>query len=362
MRLAVPRSTCSGDRVGQSLQLSCHRRRVTILRVALLLLSGLVGGSICSGCTDPARPRETVINLKLKRILGGEPVSNPVWTNPGTLFVYTGLVNDNGAVSGVFQLEIDPISFELRSTIPYEFPDYIWTLAYDVNLNRLVGISLSSGGLFHASHFRLVDGHVVADEDIASADWQPWGVSSWPGRNGILFYGTNPSTDLRGFYWHRPSQPDSLVYAVTLRDREARGFSVRNDGGELYYAHGDGGVVTFYGIDLVRPEASQRILAQRGATNGAIISHPVNANLVLLNYQFPGDAVNPPAGHIELLDLSNARAIDLNVRTLRFSSQFSRNDHPWWSPDGRHFAYSTGGFDGEGATYPMELWIYRDPP
>jgi len=201
---------------------------------------------------------------------------------------------------------------------------------------------------------------------LVPSSWAPWGIAGWPGRSGCIFYGQNPSDQVQGFYYHRvgasESAGDSLIYAIGLTRFSARGMSIRNDGGCLYFSEGNGHC-TFYQLDLDRGSATPRVIAERSGGSGQIIPHPLRADLVLLEYTFAGDATNPPQSHIELLDTSARVGRDLDVRTSPYNYTFIVNDHPWWSPDGDHFAFSAGHFSGESpGGSPLTLWVYRDVP
>lgn len=51
-----------------------------------------------------------------------------------------------------------------------------------------------------------------------------------------------------------------------------------------------------------------------------------------------------------------------DTTTILHLTTEGRNFFPSWSPDGKHFAFSAGAFDGEGGIYHLELWIYENVP
>ena len=322
--------------------------------------------AVIVGCSDPTGV--VPVNPKLTRVWGDiVSVEHPVWVSQNKLYVYSGLINGPEVISGIFEITVDPSNLSLVALKPYSFGDrssrHISNIVYDALRQQALVIYRDSNG-FHLVEVTLANDQVIIEEELVGSAWQPQGATPWPGNPGVLYYGASPGDGTHGFYWHRSNQADSLLLPVTLARDEARGIAVSSDGRYLFFASSTRGtvpiVVKFYRLDLLESGALPVELAERIGVRGAVIPHPSDPDILLLNYFFPGDPTMPPQSHIELVDTSTGERLDLNVRTVPYMGQFTVNDHPWWSPDGRHFAFSAGSFEGEGGVSALELWIYRD--
>jgi hypothetical protein len=294
--------------------------------------------------------------------LGG--VANPVWAEPGRIFVSTGYLRELTLVEGIFAIDFladRSQNFPYRNFSAHESSYHFWTLEYDAARGRILFIALDPEGPWVGS---LVFQDPSSETRLVGPESQPWGVAAWPGRPGIVFYGTDPQSGVAGFYWHAPevrgTRPDSLLYAVTLSRSSARGMAIDCDGQMLFFAI-SGSVTRFMQFDLQHPSEGPVVLAERRGSGGAIHTNPRHFNLVLLEYAFPGDATIPPQDHIELFDVLSLQARDLDVRTNGSSCNFSVSDHASWSPDGDDFAYTSGHWNGEGGHSQMTLYICKQP-
>jgi len=349
---------------------------------------GLAAVMLGCGLYDPDEhpPGKTVpLNPKLKRVLyignvdpgnhlpnQGEPlgyVQLPVWVNSSKLYVYTSELKNEVVRRGLFEIEIDENTKAFKNYTVFEFPHYIRSAGFDRNKNKVFIIYVDQVQ-FKAAFVSFAGNSTIIDEELVGAEWSPRGMTSWPGKEGIVFYGQNPSNGNNGFYWRHPDGrsgiKDSLLYAIALDPYTASAFSISNDGKNLFFGLNGGSQndphVQFLKLDLSRPAQNPLVIAERRGSYLAIQANPVNPELVLLNYIFGGDEVNPPQAHIEFLNLTTSQGIDLNVRTLSSLSWFILNQDPFWSPDGKHFAFCAGGATGEAAKYPLELWIYENVP
>jgi len=193
-------------------------------------------------------------------------------------------------------------------------------------------------------------------------------VTHWPGKPGMVFYGRHPQTSVRGFYWRYPDENgltvDSLLFSITVGAHIARGSSISSDGATLFFGTESGNPFApqtqFMMLDISRPGQKPIVLVEREGGYRATSPNPVDPKLLLINYDFSGDATEPPQSHIELLNTETSESVDLDVRTHIFLSQFTTNEYPAWSPDGKHFVFSAGAFDGEGGRYSLDLWIYQN--
>lgn len=339
--------------------------------------------AVClAGCNSMGPDDNIVVNPKLKYVLyigssetnpayeppnegyPSESILSPVWSTPSNIYAFSRQAFDASRnVVGIFNITINPGTLDYVSHVAHEFRHNVWTLGYDPAVSKLLVIYTDIAG-YTASHLSISE-LLLTEEPLIPSSWSPWGIAAWPQRSGVIFYGENPLNQVRGFYYHSVSESggvrDSLLYAVALTRFAARGMSVRNDGQYLYFSEGDRHL-HFFQLDLTQRSSAPSVLAEREGGFGQIIPNPLNSDLVLLNYSFGGDATTPPQSHIELLNTTSMSAADLDVRTNPRASYFLVNDHPWWSPDGNHFAFSAGFSTGETSGSPLTLWVYRNVP
>jgi hypothetical protein len=349
---------------------------------------GLVAVMLGCGLYDPDEhpPGKTVpLNPKLKRVLyignvdpkntlpnQGQPfghVQLSVWISPYRLYVYTGEVKNEVVRRGLFEIEIDENTKAFKSYAVFEFPYYIRSAGFDRSTNK-VFIIYADRTQTKAAYVSFSNNYTIIDEELVGAEWSPWGMAAWEGKPGIIFYGENPGNGKKGFYWRyhhgQSSVKDSLLYAIALDQFSAAEFSTSNDGHYLFFGMNVGSQddrrAQFLKLDITRPAQNPVVIAERRGGYLAIRANPVDTQLALLNYVFGGDEVNPPQAHLELLNVTTLRGVDLDVRTLSSLSWFILNQDPFWSPDGKHFAFCAGGATGEAAKYPLELWVYENVP
>lgn len=287
----------------------------------------------------------------------------PIWFNDSTIYFYI----SNG---GIFEMTIDPGTIVYKSLVRYNFSNSIWSLGFDRNKEKLFIIYSADGFRLKAVYVTLSGGQTTIDEEIIDEAWNPFELASWPGKPGVVFYGHAPQTGVNGFYWRYPAIngviKDSLLYSITIEGRIARGFSISSDGKYLFFGTESGQrfapQTQFMKLDISRPGPNPIVMAEREGSYRATSPNPIDPKLLLINYDFPGDATNPPQSHIELLNIETLDAIDLDVRTHIYLSHFTTNEYPSWSSDGKHFIFSAGAFDGEGGRYPLDFWIYQNVP
>jgi hypothetical protein len=358
----------------------CWRHRMLCVprTLALSFLGILCGLLACDPVGPQDRCERVPLNANLRQLFywgefgfpnrgryeaGG--VDNPVWAEPGRIYVATGYWNDDVPVDGIFAVDFAASgtehSFTYRNFSVLESPHHFWTLEQDAEQGRILFIASDGTGSWAG---RVAFDDPSSETELVGADWRPWGIAAWPGRSGIVFYGRDPVSGVDGFYWRAREPPapaaDSLLHAVSLSKWDARGMAIDRAGRNLFFASGDDRRVQFLQLPLDRSGQPPTVLAERAGGGGAIHPNPTRPHLVLIQYTFGGDATRPPQSHIELLDVGTLQAVDLDVRTETWDCRFIVNDHASWSPDGNHFAFAAGGFDGEGDRSPLTLWIRRD--
>lgn len=206
---------------------------------------------------------------------------------------------------------------------------------------------------------------------MADNSWNVEGITVWHKEEGFIFYGCNPQTGISGFYsLLKDSNNDyqtKLIYSIDDPGLDRTNFITTYDGENLLFGLNEG-ELNFYGtiqllkLSLTETTAMPEVIFERKGGYIYVAQNPINQESFLINYFFGGDASMAPQGHIELFNITTLQNIDLNVRTHKSLSRFIINEHPSWSPDGKHFAFSAGAFDGEGGIYHLELWIYENVP
>jgi len=259
------------------------------------------------------------LNPKLKRVLywgyneqevGDVPnqgprsgINNkyPMWADDSTIYTY--IFN-----RGIIKVTIDPVTLDYQSYQIFELkiPYIVKSLNYDAKEQKLFIIYYSSGEPNQAAYVTLSDSQAIIDQTIVDSSWDPADIKIWHGKPGMIFYGTDPQTNVKGFYWRRPQpgddQADSLLYAFNLDEQTARGFAVSYDGTYLYFGDQLGNRALFMQLDISQSGQNPLVIADRLGNYISTCPHSLAPHLVLISYYFPSDAYNPPQGHIELLN------------------------------------------------------------
>lgn len=331
--------------------------------------------------------KEISISTKLTRVLywgevdpenwkpnQGIPISSiryPVWISQNKLLVSTGTLTSGQIIEGIFEIEIDPANFQFVKYTPYEFSNSIWTIRYDRNQSRPMIIYIDELSQSHAAYVSFSDNQTFIDDEIIGKDWDPQALLCWPGKSGIVFYGKNPDDGVRGFYWHYQdstgTEQDSLLYRLSINRWTARGSSISNDGKYLFFGIVEGPLFSMktlvFKLDISQPNQNPTVILERKGEFIFVSPNPIDSDQLLINYHFRGSGGNPPRGHIELINLKNSEAIDLNVRTTKYSCLYITSHTISWSADGLNFAFSSYEINNYGLiASPLELWVYHDVP
>ena len=290
---------------------------------------------------------------------------NPTWIDTSSILAFTGeRFGLDSVLVGLFEFKFDPKSLEYLSHAGYRFDRHVWTIGFDYTSGRALVVSVADDDVPRVSAVTL-DNAEVREEIVVPSEWSPWGVATSRSFPGIVFYGEDPATRIAGFYVHRvtPSAGarDSLLLQRSLTRDDARGLSLSADGTKLFFLEGDSNVM-FYSYDLLADRSVPQVIAQRAGGIGNTAPHPLDPDLLLINYTFPGDAHRAPGTHVELVRLSTQTATELDIRTGMFEGDFSLADHPCWRPDGQGFCFAGRYFNGEAAGgTAWSLW-YRAVP
>ena len=323
------------------------------------------------------------LNPKLKRVLywgyngpeigyvpnkGPESGINnkyPVWVDDSTLYT---LVRE-----GICKIIIDPVNLDYQSYQLFYFkePDEIISINYDESEQKLFIVynkreEPHQHAPNQAAYVTFSGDQVIIDQTIVEKSWDPTDIKLWHGKPGMMFYGNNPQTNIKGFYWLRiqpeGGQSDSLIYAIDLDEQWARGFSISCDGKHLFFGDRLGNRVLFKKLDISQPGQEPVVMADRSGSFIATSPHPSLPHQLLINYH-SSSYTKGLGAHIELLNVDTFKGIDLDVRVNEFISSFIFNENPKWSPDGNHFIFSGGNvLDREMGAYVLDLWIYRNVP
>jgi hypothetical protein len=170
---------------------------------------------------------------------------------------------------------------------------------------------------------------------------------------GLVDYAPTPATQVSGFYYVSDSMSgsDSLIHSIGLLPSDARGFDVA--GGKLCFGFTDATYNTqFYVIDLLDSQTPRRV----GEIEGSFVSvgiDPTGSCAIVST-----EVIRPEPGSIVgIVDLQaeSYRRIDVRTRPCSFMTA----DFASWNPQSGAFAFSAGGFTGEGDVFPRQLWIKR---
>ncbi|MFO7916337.1 MAG: hypothetical protein R6U43_11695 [Candidatus Krumholzibacteriales bacterium] len=298
----------------------------------------------------------------------GQPVSyleNPVWVEPGKLYTTTVTYLDGQYFSGIFEVNFESNSFEYQSYSTFNFPHCIGSLRLDSQNDRLL-ITYSADGAQKAARIILSDERTIIDEELVGENWSPQSIASWPGKEGIIFYGTNPETGISGFYWRYADSTqaiaDSLLYAINLESSTENQFSLSHDGSLMFMGlcsgRGPHAITRYLKLNLESSDNDPIVIAERKGEFISLSAHPKNRELLLISYfSYEGTSTG---GHIEILNFNTQESKDLDVRTHKSLCRFIYNGDFSFSPSGDNFVFSAGAFTGEGDVYPFELWIYNN--
>ncbi|MGE5409527.1 MAG: hypothetical protein ACM3MI_01100 [Clostridiales bacterium] len=297
----------------------------------------------------------------------GPDVLYPCWINQNQIFFYSAEEKNAVTRKGFFLLNLDPQNFSFKDYSFYPFENdgildikniagssKFLVAARQASLQKILLIELNGNGS-------------VSLRELIGDEWKPGSAAIFSSGEEFIFYGTNPQNNVSGFYKAVLQSTGAvshidLLYNITLKPNETASFAVTKDNRYLIFGQDDNTRtrVRFMQLGIDGTDTTLKVIADRGGSFNSVAADPANPSKLLLNYGFPGNAAAPPQCHIELFDLTTSRSEDLDVRTTKFTSRFIVNENPSFSPDGRHFAFTAGAFDGEGGIYPLELWIYSN--
>jgi hypothetical protein len=302
----------------------------------------------------------------------GPPILNPLWVNNKLFFITSHLDENDILRRGIFEIEISPVDF---TPINNEYKVY----DYDYVILKMDFISSTNEFLMLVSRDNetmaiigeLQENQIIEKENLLSIDWDVKGITIYHGKEGFIFYGRNPQNRIAGFYsllktGNGEYQPQ-LLYAADDPGINKLNFVSSLDGEYLFFGLSESNTnmesnMQLLKLSLNQNEAVPEVIFERKGGFVYVSQNPLKRELLLINYFFGGDSFIEPQGHIELFNTDTHQSIDLDVRTHATLSRFIINEHPVWSPDGKHFAFSAGAFDGEGGRYDPDLWIYENVP
>ncbi len=333
-------------------------------------------------CDDPndVKNCEETINPNLHRVLywgedeaePGHDIPNagfpsgdvllPRWIDDSSILIFGVVLYHSEAQRGIFRLDLNA-NQQLTGITRHVYDGFIYIREYDwLPASNEVVVYYSKA----QDHLAIAKGQLNATLDLGaelvSTNWLPGGAVHWPGHDGFVFHGTNPSNQKSGFYWMRDDgTSDSLLVEFVTSLPDARSFDFSYDGRFLYTATTSGDYP--YMCDLFEFDLSTGIGTVIFEGRGRFVSleaHPSEPRVLLGRYYdggYPNGNWVPPGSYVDIIDRVSGDAARVDLNTDCYPFIISRE--PVWRPSGRAFAFLAGGFSGEGDNWPLELWIRR---
>jgi hypothetical protein len=343
--------------------------------------------ALCLGCdspTDQSGCLPASVNSNLTRVLywgevesdlgsthanAGYPVDDvllPRWIQDDRILIFGNVIHNEKLERGIFQLDVDPVTFRLQDITRYVYNGVIWIRAYDwlsESSEVVLEYSVSSQHVAVAKG-RLENGALNLGPELAGVDWQPSGVSHWPGHQGFVFYGRDPATTKPGFFWLRDDDavPDSLLLELPATVDDTMTFDFSPDGSVLYTATSSEDypqTCRLFAYDLA---SGVGIVIFEGRGSFYSLDAHATQNRVLLNRWYFGAAHTWPGEYVNVIDRDTGRQSLVDVRTHAYDCSFIVAHDVTWRPDGGAFAFLGGWFSGEGDYAPLELWVRKVAP
>lgn len=310
-------------------------------------------------------PGPRVPNIGLNE---GPPIQNPTWASDKTIYFTTTHLDENDILQkGIFKIEINPNDYSLVNNEYhiYEYEHDILDMSY-INSTDEFLLLVSKDGNSEAVIVQIEEDNLVEKEVLVDNSWNVEGITVWYKGEGFIFYGRNPQTGISGFYGlvkdSNATYQKELIYSIEDPGLNRQSFITSYDGKTFYFGLNDSrkyyGAMQLLKLSLREEGAMPIVVLERKGGYIDVAQNPIDQLLFLVNFY----NANEPQGHIELFNSVTLHSIDLKVRTHSSRMRFILSEHPSWSPNGEHFAFSAGAFDGEGGIYHLELWIYENVP
>ncbi len=280
-------------------------------------------------------------------------IRQPVWGHPDRIYVNTGQMDAGTFVRGIYEIEVDSVSYSFKQYKPFEFPYLIRHFDYEPSTDRMAVTFSRDAVNIQTVIAQGVEPTLVVNDTLVSSSWFPRAARFVDG-GGVIAYASNPTTQTKGFYFFSvPAGDDSLVIAVDLSIGDARGFDV--SGGTMCFGVTSDSIdqTTIKVIDL----DGDRLLRDVRVLSGQFVSasvDPTGSCAVVSVEVF----VPTPGNRVGIVNLTTGAFAELDVRTRPCG--FVIADFPDWSPSGNAFAFSGAAFTGEGDRFPRKLWAWRD--
>ena len=299
----------------------------------------------------------------------GPPILNATWTHANIITFTTSFLDESDILrKGIFEIEINPDDYSLVNNEYhiYEYGHDILEMSYINSTDEFLLLVYKDGNT-EALTARLEGDNIIEKEVLVDNSWSVEGIKIWNKEAIFIFYGRNPQTGIAGFYFlvkdSNNTYQKELIYAIEDPGLDRINFITSYDGKTLYFGLNENsknyyGTMQLLKLSLTEEGAMPIVILERKGGYIDVAQNPMDQSLLLVNY-YNG---NEPQGHIELFNSVTYESIDLNVRTITSKYYFITNKHPSWSPNGKHFTFSAGGFSGEGDTYYPDLWIYENVP
>ena len=275
-------------------------------------------------------------------------IRQPVWYANDGIFVRSRRINHGVDENGIFSVAIDPQKNSFVAVHVLTFPDVIRDFDFDATTGDFALTFSRTPNDIQTVLARASGTTFVVVDTILGSSWYP--LSARFAKDGMYLYAHDPSTLVNGFYFASLSTPeeDSLLYATSLSVTDARGFD--SGSGIVCFGKTDpvDGTTTISVISVANDQGPRSVATLPGAFVSACISPSGSCAVICL------EGLEQPGSVVGLLGLATGRFARLNVRTRPCG--FVTADFASWSPSGKVFAFSAGGFDSEGGVFPRQLW------
>jgi hypothetical protein len=281
----------------------------------------------------------------------------PQWYVGDRVFIVSSILVDGETVRGVFDVEIDPATYSFRSVTPVTFPHLVFGFDYENVTDEFLVTYSEAPGLMAVTRAERVDSILQVTDVVADNSWMPDGARGTGDGTGAIVYGTDPTTQIRGFHrltWS-PTPTDSLVFAIDLSPSDGRGFDVWNN--QVAFGVTSGSFASARtAILLLKTRTSDPpyVVADLKGNFVAAAIDPSGA-CVAVCHQIVGDPYTEPGDRVTIVSLADGSATPVSIKVRPCT--FSIADFVSWSPSGNALAVSAGSFTGEGGSYPRELWV-----
>jgi hypothetical protein len=277
-------------------------------------------------------------------------IRQPIWYRTDGIFVRTEHLESGRYVRGVSDVSLDAEG-RYDGVLTFEFPHLIRDFDYSPTEHEFVVTFSRSANHVETVRASPVGLALAVVDTVLGTAWLPRAARYLGSTGNVLCYATSPDSLISGFYVSGASvAPDSLVVRVDLSIGEARGCDV----GEALICLGEtvaGPTRTEVSVIDLRGDLARRTISTLEGSFVSVALNEADRCAIVATEVFYPD----PGAKMHLVNLADGSAVSVDVRTQRCACVLA--DFASWAPDGTAFAFSSGGFTGEGDVSARQLWV-----